>query len=274
MDAVTNTAALLRARYGAAAPAAGPANAVIEALLAHRSVRAFLPQALAEGTIEMLAAAAQSASTSSNMQAWSVVAVQEPARRSRLATLAANQDFIREAPLFLAWIADTSRLQRAGEAAGKVLEGTAYLESFLVATVDAALASQNAVVAAESLGLGCVYVGALRNHPLEVAEELALPAHAVALFGLAVGYPDPARPAEVKPRLPQSVVLHREQYRTEGERAAVAEYDAELSRFSERNAMGPTDWSKRMVARLGTVASLRGRDAMREWLRARGFPLR
>jgi nitroreductase len=274
MDAVSGISALLRARYGDAAPAAGPGNAVIEALLAHRSARAFLPRALPTGALEMLVAAAQSASTSSNMQAWSVVAVQDAARKSRLATLAANQEFIREAPLFLAWIADTSRLQRTGEAAGTRLEATDYLESFLVAAVDAALAAQNATVAAESLGLGCVYVGALRNHPLEVAEELRLPSPAVALFGLAVGYPDPARPAEVKPRLPQSVVLHREQYGTEGERAAIAAYDGELNRFSERNAMGATDWSRRMIARLGTVASLRGRDAMREWLKARGFALR
>src|SRR5689334_10076369 len=87
-------------------------NDVLETILNHRSVRAFLPRALPEGTLELLIAAAQSASTSSNLQFWSVVAVQEPARRSRLAELAGQQQFIRDAPLLLVWLADMARLDR------------------------------------------------------------------------------------------------------------------------------------------------------------------
>ena len=47
-------------------------------------------------------------------------------------------------------------------------------------------------MAAESFGLGTVCVGAMRNHPEEVARELGLPPHVFAVFGLAVGWPDPA----------------------------------------------------------------------------------
>jgi len=65
-------------------------NPVIEQLLAHRSVRAYLPDPLPEGTLQTLVAAAQSASNSSNLQAWSVVAVQDTARKARLAALAGN----------------------------------------------------------------------------------------------------------------------------------------------------------------------------------------
>ena len=274
MSAAAPTKALLHARYGDAAPPPGPLNEVIETMLAHRSVRAFLPRALPPGTLEMLVAAAQSASTSSNMQAWSVVAVQAPAHKSRVAELAGNQGFIREAPLFLAWIADTSRLQRAAEAQGASLDGIAYLESFIVAAVDAALAAQNATVAAESLGLGTVYVGALRNHPEAVADLLGLPPHAAGLFGLAVGYPDPTKPASVKPRLPQSVVLHRERYSAAPERDAIPAYDRTLARFSEAHGMGAADWTRRVIDRLGTAASLRGRDRMRAALRALGLELR
>jgi nitroreductase len=87
-------------------------NAVLDTILNHRSVRGFLPRKLPDGTLETLIAAAQSASTSSNLQFWSVVAVQETERRSRLAELAGQQQFIRDAPLLLVWLADLSRLDR------------------------------------------------------------------------------------------------------------------------------------------------------------------
>ncbi|HKD74790.1 MAG TPA: nitroreductase family protein, partial [Ktedonobacterales bacterium] len=162
----------------------------METILNHRSVRAFLPRALPEGTLDLLIAAAQSASTSSNLQFWSVVAVQEAERKSRLAELAGQQQFIRDAPLLLVWLADLSRLDRiAGERQAQV-EGTNYLEAFIVGIVDAALAAQSALIAAESLGLGAVYIGAMRNLPERVAEELKLPPHVFAVFGMSVGYPD------------------------------------------------------------------------------------
>ena len=104
-----------------------------------------------------------------------------------------------------------------------------------------ALAAQNAVVAAESLGLGTVYVGGLRNRPIEVAAELELPPNAFAAFGLSIGYPDPAVPTAVK-RLPQSLVLHRERYAASDESAAIAAYDATLTAFSQANGIGRTGW--------------------------------
>jgi len=266
----------LSARYGeAAAPAVTPpANAVFDTLLGHRSIRAFSPEPLAEGVLESLVAAAQSAPTSSNQQAWSVVAVRDAARRARLAELSAGQGFIARAPLFLCWIADLSRLERVGAAMGLRFEALDYLESFMVALMDAAFAAQNCVVAAESLGLGTVYVGALRHHPEKVAAELALPPNAFAAFGLCVGHPDPSVPGAVKPRLPQSLVLHEEQYAVRNEAAAVAGYDATLSAFSQAVGIGASDWTGRMKTRVGTAAGLSGRDRMREALTALGFGLK
>jgi nitroreductase len=272
-----STEALLKHRYGGAPTGAStlPApNAVLETLLGHRSTRAFLPDALPSGTLELLVAAAQSAPTSSNLQAWSVVAVEDPARRARLSELAANQAFIRQAPLFLCWVADLSRLNRLGQANGTRLEGLDYLESFVVAVVDAALAAQNAVVAAESLGLGTVYVGALRNHIDAVAKELKLPAEAMAVFGLAVGHPDPKVVTAVKPRLPQSLVLHRETYAVREEGPEIAAYDRALASFSEGQGMGPVSWTPRMLKRVASGASLSGRDRLRQLIQGLGFGLR
>ena len=169
-------------------------NEVLETILNHRSVRGFLPRALPEGTLELLIAAAQSASTSSNLQFWSVVAVQETERKSRLAELAGQQQFIRDAPLLLVWLADLSRLDRIAAERQAQVDGTHYLEEFIVGVVDAALAAQSALIAAESLGLGAVYIGAMRNLPEQIAAELALPPHVFAVFGMSIGYPDPARP--------------------------------------------------------------------------------
>ena len=67
--------ALLQARYGTTAePSAGRFNEILRGLLAHRTVRAYLPDALPPGTLETLVAAAQSAASSSNLQLWSVIA--------------------------------------------------------------------------------------------------------------------------------------------------------------------------------------------------------
>lgn len=266
----------LLARYGAGElPALPKLDAVARAMLHHRSVRAYAPTPLAPGTLELLVAAAQSAPTSSNMQSWSVVAVEDPARKARLSRLAQDQAFIRQAPLFLCWIADLSRLERVGAAIGGRLEGLAFLETFMVAIIDAALAAQNAVVAAESLGLGTCYVGALRNHPEEVARELSLPPSALAVFGLAVGHAAQGAAGAVKPRLPQSVVLHRERYEAPAAEAeAVAAYDQALAAFGTAQGQGATAWTARVQARLGHISGLGGRDRMRAALAALGFPLR
>ena len=86
-----------------------------------------------------------------------------------------------------------SRLDRIAAERQAQVDGTHYLEEFIVGVVDAALAAQSALIAAESLGLGGVYIGAMRNLPEQIAAELALPPHVFAVFGMSIGYPDPAR---------------------------------------------------------------------------------
>ena len=181
---------------------------VLDLQLAHRSVRKFAPGDVTDDHLQAMVAAAQSAPTSSNLQPWSVVVVRDPERKARLATYAAGQRFVEEAPVLLVWVADLSRARRLAARAGTVVDAADYLETTIIGFVDTALAAQNAVVAAESLGLGTVFVGAIRNHPDKVAAELGLPPHAVATFGLAVGVPDPTESAGIKPRLPQAAVVH------------------------------------------------------------------
>lgn len=263
----------LEARYRDAAPLLSAWSPAIEAMVQHRSVRAYTAEPLPAGTLQAMLAAAQSASTSSNLQVWSVVAIEDQARRDRLAAMAGNQRHIAEAPLFLCWVADLSRAERLGQRGGRTMHGPRYLEAFLVAVVDAALAAQNAAVAAESLGLGTVYIGGMRNHPEEVAAELALPAGAFVVFGLCVGHIDPAAAPAVKPRLPQSAVLHRERYDAAAADAAIEGYDRTLQAFQAEQGMKAQGWTELVLGRLGEVKALSGRDRLRSALEKLGFPL-
>ncbi len=225
--------------------------------------------------MEILVAAAQSAASSSNLQAWSVIAVEDKARKARLAALAGNQKHIEEAPLLLVWLADLNRLQRVAAAQNQKAEALDYLESFLLGAVDAALAAQNAFLALESLGLGGVYIGALRNKPLEVAAELGLPPHVVALFGLVVGHPDPNRPADVKPRLPQQAVFFREQYGFgEAGLLDVAAYDERFKVFQREQGLAEQGWSIQAGKRVQDAGALNGRDVLRDALNRLGFDLK
>ncbi len=253
------------------------AETVISRLLSHRSVRQYLPKALPVGTLELLVAAAQSAASSSNLQLWSVVAVEDAERRGRLSQVANNQAHIQQAPLFLVWIADLNRGAELAQARGLPSEGLSYLEMFLMASIDTALAAQNAVVAAEALGLGTVYIGALRNHPERVAELLGLPNTAFAVFGLCVGWPNPDAPAAIKPRLPQPVVLHRDRYLlSEPEHAAVADYDSLMRGFYTDQGMPVPagGWSLHSAKRVANAAALNGRHVLRDVLGRLGFELK
>lgn len=275
---MTDLSPLLQDRYaGHQTPAAhpGPAAPLLARLLAHRTVRAYLDTPVDDDTLAALVAAAQSAATSANLQVWSVVAVRDPERKARLATLANDQAHVREAPLLLVWLADLSRLDRAALRQGLPSGANRYFEMFLVATIDAALAAQNAVVAAEAMGLGTCYIGAMRNKPEAVAAELRLPPRVFPVFGLTVGRPDPARPAAVKPRLPQSVPLHHETYRASDaqEVPAIRNYDEAMLQFQRSQSMASIAWSRQASERVAGPQSLSGRHRLVEAIRALGFEL-
>ena len=198
----------------------------IEQIQRHASVRSYKPDPVPPALVEAIVAAGQRASTSSNLQMWSVVAVTDPVARQMLADLCGQQDHIVQAPVFLAWCADLARLERACELRG-YSQITAYAENFLVAAVDAAIAMQNAALAAESLGLGICYIGAIRNRPQEIIDLLALPRRVMPVAGMTVGWP--AVEPKQRPRLPLEAVLHWERYDSSGYDQALAEYDRAMT---------------------------------------------
>lgn len=242
----------------------------VELQLQHRSVRRFLPRELSDALLASIIAAAQSASTSSNLQSWSVVAVRDPKRRARLARLASSMPSTVHGPVILVFLADWSRARSIAEQHGTPITYTEQFDATLVAVIDAALAAQNAAIAAESFGLGSVFIGSLRDHPEEVAAELGLPHGVVPVFGLVIGWPDPMEEADVKPRLPQSVVLHSERYRA-AQPEELAVYDQHVREYYDGFGLD-RGWLDRLLARLARVDGSRAR--LREAFDLLGIPSR
>ncbi|WNN50262.1 NADPH-dependent oxidoreductase [Siccibacter colletis] len=268
---------LITARYGAEnAPEQMIWNEQIAGLLSHRSVRHYSDRPLPQGCLETLVAAAQSASTSSNLQQWSVVAVTDPALKAEVRALAAGSNgqangYIEQAPAILLWVADLSRSHAITEADGLTPEVHDYLDSFLMASVDAALAAQNATVAAESIGLGTVYIGATRNQAKALAALIDLPPRSYVVCGLVVGWPDDAYASDIRPRLPQPVVLHHNRYDAGNLDAHVQAYEATFHAFRERLGMKDKTWKQAVQSAATSMDYMDGREALRATLEARGF---
>jgi FMN reductase (NADPH) len=251
-------------------------NPTLDLIHKHASVRRYRPDPLPASVIETVAAAGQRAASSSNVQAYSVVAVTDAAKRQRLAELCGNQKHVAEAPVFLAWCADLARLERACSIRGYA-QVTRYTENFLVAAVDAALAAQNATLAAESLGLGACYIGSIRNDTQAVIELLALPRLVFPIVGMTLGWPE--QESAVKPRLPLPAVLHWETYNPEQD-AALQAYDQTMAATGiyegrQVEAPGKPDvmeaygWLEHTARRVSQIA----RAELKQVLQKQGFAL-
>ncbi|WP_337034991.1 oxygen-insensitive NADPH nitroreductase [Paenibacillus illinoisensis] len=243
-------------------------NETIELMMKHRSVRKFKPDPVSEEQLATIVAAGQMASSSSSVQAYSVVAVTEPDLKSKLAALAGNQAYVEECPVFLVWCADLYRLSDAAKRHHPEKESYAdSTENFMVATIDVALASQNAALAAESLGFGIVYIGGLRNKIEEVTELLGLPEGVYPVFGMCVGIAD--QETGIRPRLPLNAVLHRNRYDAEETLRGVESYDETTKAYmaARTNGERTTPWSELMAKRLTEPARLQ----MKSYLEGRGF---
>jgi nitroreductase len=243
-------------------------NDTVRLLRSHRSIRAYSGAVLDDAVVAEVVSAGLCAATSSNVQATTVIRVRSEATRERIAALAGGQQHIVTAGAFLVYCAD---LRRAGRAAARhgAEAVVGMTEQFVIATVDVALAAQNTVVAAESLGLGVCYIGAIRNDPQTVTDLLELPDQVYPVFGLCIG--EPAQDPEVKPRLPLAAVLHEERY-TETSHALLADYDDTMRTYYRTRSGGTKEssWSEEMA---GLVGSER-RPHMRDFLARQGFSLR
>lgn len=195
----------------------------IDLLRSHRSIRHFTDAPISDEQRAAIIAGAQGASSSSFLQCTSIIRVTDPQLRQQLVTMSGGQKHVGQAAEFWVFCADFNRNQQICPDAQLGLA-----EQLLLGCVDTAIMAQNALVAAESLGLGGVYIGGLRNNIDAVTELLKLPQHVLPLFGLCLGWP--ADNPDVKPRMPSEMLVHENSYQPLDD-AVLSEYDEQLAQY-------------------------------------------
>lgn len=169
-------------------------------LLSHRSIRKFKAQPLAPELIENLINVARFASSSNHLQCVSIIRVTDEMLRGQLMECCSNQEYVKSAPEFWVFCVDFNKHQQI--CAEAQLD---WMEVVLIGSVDTGIMAQNVLASAESLGLGGVYIGSLRNQIERVGKLLNLPEHTFPVVGLCLGYPDQDPP--LKPRLPKEMMF-------------------------------------------------------------------
>ncbi len=197
-------------------------NDFIRRVLSRKTVRNFADAVPSDALLDLLVAAALSASAKSDFQQASILRVVDPAKRAAIGALFPSMPWIGVSPVFFIFLGDARRLQRIGELRAKpVQNGT--LEGFFNSTVDAALAMQTMILCAESAGLGVCPISVIRNEIDKVAAILALPDLVFPVAGLCLGYP--RAEGHVSLRLPRLATTHVDRYDDGALPQAIDDYD-------------------------------------------------
>lgn len=264
---------LIRARYGAL-PFEPPAEVApaLAALLDRRVTRRYRRDDVPDPLLGTILAAAQSAPSKSDLQQYSIIVTRDPAKIGRVAEWIGTMPWIRDAPVLLLFCGDMRRGRRACERHGRA-HANNNMDTFLNTAVDAALAMGMAIAAADAAGLGTCPISYVRNHIEKVGPLFRLPEGVHPVAGLTLGWPEARN--ETTPRLPPSVVVHREAYDDADLPRALAAYDALRPRQKPRHpeVHGPAPegctWSENAARQLAVPE----RFGFRAWLRLRGFAL-
>ena len=241
-------------------------NQIMRQMIDHASVRDYSAQMIERSLLLDIIRCGPAASSSNFVQACSVIRVTDETQRRQIADAAGQQRWVIEAAEFLVLCADLKRVEYCCEK-NSLPFPAGYTEHFMVATIDAALMGQNMLLAAESAGLGGVFIGGIRNNPQVVADCLSLPDQVYPVFGLCLGWP--ARKMEVKPRLPVQAVLHEGGYQADAMVVSIEDYDELMSEYYAKRQSGQRDsnWSQQTAS---TVNAKR-REHMLPFLQKRGF---
>ena len=251
-----------------------PTNDFIQQVLGRSTIRGFKDQPLAPGQLELLVAAAQSASTSGMLQTWSVIALTDKESKDRLVdsprtlqTMGSvdshNIIALNQCAVFLIWLADLHRVDNILQAHAverninpDLLLQTSRAEFHLKAIIDATIAAQTFSLAAESQGLGIMYCGAVRQLPAEhFIKNFNLPPLTFPIFGMAVGYPNAFVQAvkRPKPRLPTDIVLHHGSYKPFDNMDSISGYNEIHKTFNGSPALHNKDFVDRLVERMAVA---------------------
>ena len=188
----------------------------------HRSIRKFKPEPIPDELLDNILNSARQAPTSSNLQAYSIVVVQDQDKKKTLAHLCGDQPWVASCAAFVVMCPDLHRIERVCRMRGYQFNDR-YIDLSIIAVVDAALVAQNILIAAEANGLGACMIGSIRINPDKVCELLKLPNKVFPLVGICLGYPD--QEPMIKPRFQPEIVIHHEEYNDDNFESLIAEYD-------------------------------------------------
>jgi nitroreductase len=183
---------------------------MLNTIFNHRSIRAFKPEGIPSGVLEQILVAGTRASTTGNMQVYSIVVTKDPELKQQLWEVHFKQDMVLQAPVVLTFCADFNRFTKWCEWR-QANPGYRNFLSFFTAAIDALLAAQNVALAAEDHGLGICYLGTTTYMAGKIVEILRLPELVVPVTTLVVGYSDEEPP--LTDRLPLEGVIHQETYK-------------------------------------------------------------
>lgn len=179
-------------------------------ITSHRSIRKYKPDPVDDRLLEKILKAGTHASTTGNMQVYSMIVTRDPELKKKLWEVHFRQDMVLQAPVHITFCADFNRfttwcINRRAE------PGYDNFLSFFTGAIDALLASQNVCLAAEEQGLGICYLGTATYNADKIIEILELPPRVVPVAAIVMGYPD--EDPGLTDRLPIEAVVHHEKYR-------------------------------------------------------------
>lgn len=225
-------------------------NEVLQTIERRASVRAFDARPLEKAHEDAIIHAALRASTAGNMQLYSIIRVKSAEARKKLSVTCDNQPFIATAPVSLIFLADFQRWYDTYEAAGipalareKGIEWRGpTMADLLLCVCDLMAAAQNAVIAAQSLGVASCYIGDILEQ-YEVHKELFdLPPMAVPIAMLVLGYPKDGKMPQPRPRFDPAAMVFDEKYRR-------LEGGELLDLIAKREDAEPVEWTKKFFLR-------------------------
>lgn len=243
-------------------------NDVMKLLTAHKSIRRYKEKPISDALVNEIIRCAQCASTSNFIQAYTIIRVTDIEKKKNIAAVAGGQQWVIDCPLFLVFCADLNRAKLACEMQGKTIAADCT-EGLLVTTIDTALLAQNTMIAAESLGMGGVYIGGIRNNPVEICNILSIPENAYPVFGMCLGYPDddPGK----KERLPVDVVLKINSYFC-NDKEELKAYDERIKEYyhTRQSSKRDDNWTQQISQMMGKPQRLH----MKKFLENQGFMLK
>ena len=173
-------------------------NPILQSLYARKSVRVFEEKAIPAGMKQAILEAAAQAPSAGCQQLYTILNITDPALKAALADSCDHQPFIAKAPLVLVFCADCRKWYDAYKEAG-CTPRTPGVGDLMLAVTDTAIAAQNAVVAAESFGIGSCYIGDIMENVEEIRSLLALPSYVYPAAMLVFGHPTASQLERKKP---------------------------------------------------------------------------